>query len=44
MEAADDATGEPYLRVKAVSLRGDLEPAFLNISVASERGCKWSLP
>jgi len=44
VEAADDATGEPYLRVKAVSLRGDLEPAFLNISVASERGCKWSLP
>jgi hypothetical protein len=43
VEATDDATGKPYVQVKGVSLRSDLEPVFMNVSVASERGCEWSL-
>ncbi|MEH0450271.1 hypothetical protein QA811_43855 [Streptomyces sp. B21-102] len=43
VDALDDASGKPYLTVKGVALQNNLEPAFMNISVASDRGCEWSL-
>lgn len=43
VEATDDASRKPYAQVKGISLRSDLEPVFMNVSVASERGCEWSL-
>jgi hypothetical protein len=42
-EALDDASQKPYLAIKGIALQNGLEPAFMNVFVASDRGCEWSL-